>query len=109
VHRPDKTGKLLSTGVLRSSTHAFGLPEAIELGRALERLPSQLLVYAIEGRDFSAGQGLTEDVAAAVKAVAGELRAFAEQAQLHFPGPHPAIDRKLPQPAIGIRRPTSQR
>jgi hydrogenase maturation protease len=109
VHRPDATGKLLSTGVLRSSTHAFGLPEAIELGRALERLPSQLLVYAIEGRDFSAGQGLTEDVAAAVNAVAGELRAFAEQAQLHFPGPHPATDRKLPQPAIGIRRPTSQR
>jgi hydrogenase maturation protease len=77
VHRPDATGQLLSTGVLRSSTHAFGLAEAIELGRALGRLPSKLRVYAIEGANFTAGEGLTEEVAASVTVVVRELRGFA--------------------------------
>lgn len=74
VHRLDATGQLPSGTVLRSSTHAFGLREAIELARTLGRLPGKLRVYAIEGRDFTAGEGLTEEVEAAVTAVVSELR-----------------------------------
>jgi hydrogenase maturation protease len=52
------------------STHAFGLAEAIELSRSLHELPTRLVVYGIEGRDFSAGAGVTAEVAAAVETVA---------------------------------------
>ena len=60
---------------MRSSTHAFGVPEAIELGRSLGRLPAEVLVYAIEGADFAPGAGLSPPVERAVAAVAEELRA----------------------------------
>jgi hydrogenase maturation protease len=48
--------------LFRFSTHAFGVSGAIELGRALGRLPNRLLVYGIEGDNFEAGTGLTPDV-----------------------------------------------
>ena len=60
---------------MRSSTHAFGVPEAIELARSLGRLPARVTVIAIEGADFSPGDGLSPRVAAAVTAVAEELNA----------------------------------
>ena len=52
------------------STHAFGLHEAIELGRALDRLPRRLIVFAVEGRQFEVGAALSGEVAAAVAPLA---------------------------------------
>ena len=49
-----------------TSTHAVGIGEAIELARALGRLPRRLVVYGVEGRRFDAGAALSPDVAAAV-------------------------------------------
>ena len=56
-----------------ASTHALGLAEAIELARALDRLPARLELYGIEGARFEAGAGLTPAVAPAVEALCGEL------------------------------------
>ena len=53
----------------RSSTHAFGVAEAVELARALGRLPARVVVFGIEGRDFAPGEGLSADVDAAVAEV----------------------------------------
>jgi hydrogenase maturation protease len=50
--------------------HHLSVAEAVELGR----LPERLQIYAIEGRDFTAGSGLTADVERAVEQVAVELR-----------------------------------
>jgi len=61
------------TAAVRSSTHALGIADAVELARALGRLPARLRVVAIDGEDFALGQGLTSDVAAAVEAVAATL------------------------------------
>jgi hydrogenase maturation protease len=55
--------------LLCASTHAFGVAQAIELARALGELPGNLMVYAIEGRDFTPGIGLTPEVEAAVRQV----------------------------------------
>ena len=44
------------------STHAFGLAEAIEVARAIGRIPSRLTVFAIEGERFEAGEPLSESV-----------------------------------------------
>jgi len=65
--------------LFRYSTHAFGVAAAIELGRALDKLPRRLLVYGIEGKDFEAGTGLTPDVERAVaKATTQILHEVAE-------------------------------
>jgi hydrogenase maturation protease len=51
------------------SCHAVGLARQIELARALKQLPPSLLVYGIEGQDFSLGAKLSPAVAAAVPEV----------------------------------------
>ena len=56
------------------STHAFGVGEAIELARVLEQLPPILLVYAIEGANFSTGFELTPKVEEAAYKVAERVR-----------------------------------
>lgn len=45
-----------------SSTHAVGVGEAIELARALGRLPARVVVYGVHGLRFDAGSGLSEEV-----------------------------------------------
>ena len=51
------------------STHVFSVGEAIELARVLEQLPPILIVYAIEGENFSSGIGLTSKVERATQKV----------------------------------------
>ncbi|HEX6557475.1 MAG TPA: hydrogenase maturation protease [Ktedonobacteraceae bacterium] len=62
------------------STHAFGVAEALGLARALDQLPLNLLIYAIEGKNFSAGSGLSPEVEEAVRElverVASEVQHF---------------------------------
>lgn len=72
LHRFDATHSPLPVRVLRSSTHAFGVGETIELARALGDLPDTVIVHGVEGRQFAAGDGLTPEVEAAVE---GAVRA----------------------------------
>jgi len=44
------------------STHGFGVLSAIALARALGRLPSGLVIYAIEAGHFREGKGLSKEV-----------------------------------------------
>lgn len=53
-----------------ASSHGMGLGDAIELAMVLGRMPRRLVVFAVEGADFSAGVGLSPDVAAAVEQIA---------------------------------------
>ncbi|HEX5901223.1 MAG TPA: hydrogenase maturation protease [Solirubrobacteraceae bacterium] len=73
VRRFDARSGPLPVRSLRSSTHAFGVSDAVELARALGRLPGQLDVYAIEGASFAAGDGLSPDVERAVDELATTL------------------------------------
>jgi hydrogenase maturation protease len=70
VMRFDATEGPLPPSLSTTSTHALGLGDAVELARALGRLPSRLIVYAIEGARFGAGDTLTPAVTAAVDAAA---------------------------------------
>jgi len=54
-----------------SSTHALSLAEAIELARALGRLPPRVVVFAIEGQRFETGAALSDEVQAVIPKVAG--------------------------------------
>jgi hydrogenase maturation protease len=69
-----------ATGNLSAmSSHGLGVAEAIDLGRALDRLPARLVAFGIESADLSQGQGLSASVAAAVgsvvEAIVSEARA----------------------------------
>jgi hydrogenase maturation protease len=74
IHRLDTGEQELPAGLFRASTHAFGLAEAVELARALGRLPARTVVFGIEGARFEAGDELSPEVAAAVTKVAEALR-----------------------------------
>jgi hydrogenase maturation protease len=71
IHRLDPDA--LGEARLRSSSHAFGVPEAVALARELGRLPPSLTIYAIEGERFELGAPLSAAVAAAVDALVAEL------------------------------------
>jgi hydrogenase maturation protease len=78
LHRFDASAEPIPARVFRSSTHAFGVGEAIELARALGKLPRRVVVYGIEGASFAAGEGLSPAVAEAVElAVAAVLEELA--------------------------------
>lgn len=73
IHRFDAAARPLPARALRSSTHAFGVADAVELARALGRLPDRLELYAIEGDDFSLGMAVSAPVARAVEALVRTL------------------------------------
>jgi hydrogenase maturation protease len=74
IHALDASSTRIPIELFKGSTHAFGLADAVELARALDRLPPSLLVYGIEGKSFSAGLGLTTEVERAVRSLVGRLR-----------------------------------
>ncbi len=52
-----------------ASTHGFGVAEAIELARVLNRLPIRLQVYGIVGQRFEPGAEVSPEVQRAVEEV----------------------------------------
>jgi len=76
--RFDATVERLPAETFHYSTHRFGLAEAVETARALGQLPRRLIVYGIEGADFSAGEGLS---AAAIETAGALLRRLSMEAE----------------------------
>jgi hydrogenase maturation protease len=94
VHRLDALATPLPRALFATSTHALGVAEAVELARALGRLPPSLSVYGIEGMSFAAGLGLSAPVAAAVDVVVAELGASVRAASRSDAGCTPEALRK---------------
>jgi hydrogenase maturation protease len=57
----------------RCFTHALEVAEAIELARALDRLPRKLIVVGIEGIRFECGEPPSAEVAEAVQRLARHI------------------------------------
>jgi hydrogenase maturation protease len=70
IHRLDARAEQLPLWFSHSSTHSFGVAEAIELARMMGDLPPYLVVYGIEGLDFSPGTELSPEVAEVVPSAA---------------------------------------
>jgi hydrogenase maturation protease len=70
IHRFDASAEPVPARSFRSSTHAFGVGEAVELARALGKLPGVVVVYGVEGEEFAAGESLSPAVAEAIGTVA---------------------------------------
>ena len=63
----------LPYGFGMTSTHAFGLREAVELARTLGELPHEIVVVGIEAAGFDLGSSLTPDVRSAVDTAVGRV------------------------------------
>ena len=55
------------------SSHGWGLSEALALGKVFQNLPPVLIIYGIEGEDFSMGDRLSPAVAAAIPEAARRI------------------------------------
>jgi hydrogenase maturation protease len=77
VRRWDALAGALPANLSGTSSHVLGLAQAIELGRALGRLPRKLVVHGVPGRGFRMGDAMSAEalraVDDAVAAIAAEL------------------------------------
>jgi hydrogenase maturation protease len=73
VERFDAAAGPLPHNVRLVSTHALGAGMAMEMARALGRLPERMSVYGIEGCCFDVGADLSPRVAGAVPVAAGMI------------------------------------
>ena len=73
IHRFEAQAGPISKGLKHRSSHSFGVAEAVEVARALGRLPPRLVIYGVEGKNFSPGHNLSPDVEKAVGQVVGRL------------------------------------
>jgi hydrogenase maturation protease len=69
IHRIDLHRQELPPELAPPSTHGFGVAAAVELARALHRLPPRAVVYAVEGACFTPGAAMSAEVAAAADRV----------------------------------------
>ena len=74
VHRLDAGEPPSPAAMFGTSTHHLGLAEAVELARALDRLPERLVVFGIEGADSAPGDELTPEVEAGAARAADAVR-----------------------------------
>jgi hydrogenase maturation protease len=63
----------LPPGRFRRSTHSLGIAEAVELARALDRLPPRLTLYGIEGTCFDQGGHPSPEAVEAVERLARRI------------------------------------
>lgn len=70
VHRVEAGEGPLPRDLGLASTHAFSVPDALELGRAVGQAPRRVVVIGVEGKAFGMGDPVTPAVAAALDGVA---------------------------------------
>jgi hydrogenase maturation protease len=90
VHRLEIGDGSLPSRFATTSTHSLGLADAIELGRALGRLPRRLTVFGIEAGEIGMETRLSPPVERAVATVTrtllAELSAEGRGARTGLPG-----------------------
>lgn len=79
LHRFDAGEEAVPARTFRSSTHAIGIADTIELARALGRLPRRVRVYGIEAGGFETGSALTPAVESAVAVLVKDVLAELEK------------------------------
>ena len=74
VRRLDASAEELPAELFRTSTHHLGLADAVELARAIGKLPQHLIVYGIEGARFEIGDELSAEVRSGSEQAAAAIR-----------------------------------
>ena len=68
VRRVDVTSEPAPACFSHRSTHAIGVIDAIEVARAMHRMPGLVILYGIEGANYDAGIALSPQVRSALPA-----------------------------------------
>ena len=88
IQRLEPLTQPIPSGIFPCSTHVFGVSEAIELARALQQLPPELVVYGIEGEQFDIGSELSAKVLQAVPDAVEQIRQDIQVFQTRAKGSH---------------------
>jgi hydrogenase maturation protease len=86
IRRFDAAEDRLPAGLFHYSTHAFSVAEAVELARELGELPDRVILYGIEGEDFSFGDGCTAAVDSSIDEVVRLILADLQSGMKAGPG-----------------------
>ena len=78
IHRFDAAEGPFPAFLRKYSTHAFGVGEAVEMARALKRMPERLVFFGVEGASFEAGAEIGPRVAESLDKVSSMVLAEAE-------------------------------
>lgn len=62
VYRFDPQVQAIPRVCFQCSTHAFGIPDAIALGRVMDLLPQRLVIFGVEAGTFEPGPALSGPV-----------------------------------------------
>ena len=76
IFRFDLVRQALPEAFKLYSTQAFGVPQAVELARALGKLPRRIRFIGVEGDNFEAGEALSPSLVEAREIVIGEILAL---------------------------------
>jgi hydrogenase maturation protease len=75
VRRMETGEQVLPKDLARCSSHGLGLAEAVELGKALGRLPGRLVIFSIEAATLEQGVAMSPQVMAAADEVVRRVEA----------------------------------
>jgi hydrogenase maturation protease len=78
IYRLNASASPLNRQLFNTSTHSFGLADAIELSRTLGTLPPNVSVFGIEARNLAVGVGLSPEVEVNLPELVKEVLACAE-------------------------------
>jgi hydrogenase maturation protease len=73
IRRIDLTADELPRDMSFTSSHAFGLADAVSLARMLQLAPQDIIVYAVEGCCFDASAPVTAEVTTAANEAAHRI------------------------------------
>lgn len=81
--RLDAVTQQIPTRFFRSSSHLFGVAEAVEMSRALKQLPKKMIVYGVEGVRFDLGDEFSPEVRKTLEELVIEIRHELAQTVAH--------------------------
>ncbi len=79
IHEVDVGRDSLPDWAAGATTHGAGIAEAVALGRVLDRLPTELIVFGVEPADMTHGPGLSDPVGAALPALVERVREWVQR------------------------------
>jgi len=80
IHRVDAGDGPLPRDLRLASTHAMGVADALELGRAIGRAPRRVVVLGVEGATFGMGDEMTPSVGSALHDLVASVLSELEEA-----------------------------
>ena len=75
IFRIDAHHQIMPADVCATTSHAFGLAQALAIGLALDELPPSIIVYGIQGERFEIGSEPSVEVTRAIRECVDSVRA----------------------------------